>query len=256
MKIFNILLITIIVIYLPVFSQTEIKTVNGWKVSGGWSPSISYSNIESFFDSSGGQTFNSYGWPLPVNAMTLWFFSITWEKTFSNLESLKFVSIETKLKEGTSIDSVQTDILFDGFKAIIRFKFWSKSFGYIGGNINLKDLKVVDNLGVLQIIDFNNPVILEVEPLKFFPENYILSQNYPNPFNPSTTIRFFTPQSGYVNLVVFNLIGQEVKTLVDEEIRQGNHEVKFDASDLPSGMYIYRLQTGDFVETKKMMFIK
>jgi hypothetical protein len=87
-------------------------------------------------------------------------------------------------------------------------------------------------------------------------DKYNLSQNYPNPFNPTTTINYSLPNSSFVKLVVYNSIGQEIATLVNETIAAGNHNVEFDASNLPSGIYFYKLQAGSFVETKKMILLK
>ncbi|MBT8380208.1 MAG: T9SS type A sorting domain-containing protein [Ignavibacteria bacterium] len=88
------------------------------------------------------------------------------------------------------------------------------------------------------------------------PTDYTLSQNYPNPFNPSTTIQYQIPQSGYVTLKVYDVLGNEVASLVDEMKQQGNYQVSFDASALSSGMYLYHLIANDFVQTKKMMLMK
>jgi len=88
------------------------------------------------------------------------------------------------------------------------------------------------------------------------PDSYSLSQNYPNPFNPSTTIKYSVPDLSNVNLKVYNLIGQEVAELVNKELQSGNYEVTFDAANLPSGVYFYRLQAGNFVDTKKMLLLR
>ncbi|PTM20360.1 MAG: hypothetical protein DA446_03560 [Bacteroidetes bacterium] len=88
------------------------------------------------------------------------------------------------------------------------------------------------------------------------PDVFSLDQNYPNPFNPSTTIRFGVPEVSDVKLEVFNMLGQKVATLVNESKDAGFYNVAFDASSLSSGMYIYRLQSGSFVETRKLMLIK
>ena len=88
------------------------------------------------------------------------------------------------------------------------------------------------------------------------PEKYELSQNYPNPFNPVTVIRYSIPKAEEVSLVVYNLIGEEVAHLIDERKPAGSYTVKWNASDFASGIYFYRLQTGDFVQTRKMVLLK
>ncbi len=86
--------------------------------------------------------------------------------------------------------------------------------------------------------------------------NYALEQNYPNPFNPTTTIEYRLPQKGLVTLKIYNILGQEVKTLVNRFENEGKHQVKFDAVDLPSGVYFYRIEAGNFVQTKKLILLK
>ncbi|TKJ42444.1 hypothetical protein CEE37_01820 [candidate division LCP-89 bacterium B3_LCP] len=88
------------------------------------------------------------------------------------------------------------------------------------------------------------------------PEEYALDQNYPNPFNPATNISYSLPQSSYTQLQIYNLRGQLVATVVDGFRNAGYHEVTFDASGLASGLYIYHLQAGDFVDSGKMMLMK
>ncbi len=88
------------------------------------------------------------------------------------------------------------------------------------------------------------------------PSTFALHQNYPNPFNPATTITYDLPVRAKVKLVIYNLLGQEVATLVNGEQEPGRYNVKFDASGLPSGVYFYRLEAGKFVDVKKMILIK
>jgi hypothetical protein len=88
------------------------------------------------------------------------------------------------------------------------------------------------------------------------PSNFELSQNYPNPFNPSTTISFNLPESGKVTLKIYNIIGKEIKTLVEGYREAGIHTFNFNAEGYPSGMYFYSLSTNGFTETKKMLFMK
>ena len=88
------------------------------------------------------------------------------------------------------------------------------------------------------------------------PNRYMLEQNYPNPFNPVTTIGYALPKSGEVTLIVYNLRGKEIASLVDGKQPAGNHEVTWDASNVASGIYFYQLQAGDFVQTRKMVLLK
>ncbi len=88
------------------------------------------------------------------------------------------------------------------------------------------------------------------------PEEFSLGQNYPNPFNPTTDIQFTLPHATHVKLEVFNVKGQRVSTLVDRQMGAGMHTVTFDGGQLASGTYLYRLQAGDKVETKKMSLVK
>ena len=88
------------------------------------------------------------------------------------------------------------------------------------------------------------------------PFDYMLSQNYPNPFNPTTSIVFSIPSTDHVTLKVYDTLGRSVRTLVDGTMSLGQHEVQFEAGDLPSGMYLYRLESGDFSASRTLMLIK
>ena len=88
------------------------------------------------------------------------------------------------------------------------------------------------------------------------PQTVALSQNYPNPFNPSTTINFHIPERSFTSLYIFNQLGEKISTLIEEELESGKYEVNFDASNLPSGVYFYRISSGNFIDAKKMLFIK
>ncbi|MGA2668974.1 MAG: T9SS type A sorting domain-containing protein [Ignavibacteria bacterium] len=88
------------------------------------------------------------------------------------------------------------------------------------------------------------------------PKTYALQQNYPNPFNPTTVIRYSIPQNSAVKLTIYDMTGRAVKTLVNQVMNSGNYEVNFDASNIASGVYFYKLEAGSFVSTKKMTLIK
>lgn len=87
-------------------------------------------------------------------------------------------------------------------------------------------------------------------------KEFSLNQNYPNPFNPTTKIGFSVPKSDYVDLRVYDILGREVKTLLSQQLNAGEYEVEFDAKNFASGMYYYRLQSGDNVSVKKMTLVK
>ncbi|TSC52663.1 MAG: 5'-nucleotidase [Parcubacteria group bacterium LiPW_41] len=113
--------------------------------------------------------------------------------------------------------------------------------------------------GITSVIeDFEDSTITDVKDKFTIPISYYLSQNYPNPFNPSTTITFHLSKSSFVTLKVFDVLGREVATLVNEEKSVGEHSVQFNASHLSSGMYIYQINIGNgqFVQTKKMILMK
>jgi len=88
------------------------------------------------------------------------------------------------------------------------------------------------------------------------PKNFFLSQNYPNPFNPKTKIKYSITSAQYISLKVYNILGKEITTLINERQNAGNYEVTFDGSDLSSGIYFYKLEAESFVETKRMMLLK
>ena len=101
--------------------------------------------------------------------------------------------------------------------------------------------------------EYSDMVEVEVNNM---PARFSLEQNYPNPFNPSTVIRYHLPVQSKVTIKVFNILGNEVATLVNEEKQQGVYQLEFDASYLSSGIYFYTLRTNVFVETKKMSLIR
>ncbi len=88
------------------------------------------------------------------------------------------------------------------------------------------------------------------------PNEYQLFQNYPNPFNPSTKIKFNLPESSNVNLEIYNILGQKIAELVNEQLTAGSHEVEFNSKEFASGLYFYKLSANDFISIKNMMIIK
>ena len=99
--------------------------------------------------------------------------------------------------------------------------------------------------------------VTSVEPVgATVPEEYTLSQNYPNPFNPSTEIQFAIPTAGQTSLIVYDMLGREVATLVNDNLTAGTYKTTFDAASLSSGTYVYILTSNGYRVSKKMMLIK
>lgn len=105
--------------------------------------------------------------------------------------------------------------------------------------------------------------LVDVKKEEEIPTEFMLYQNYPNPFNPTTTINFTITGVGDENfrplqtqLIIYDILGREVKTLLNEQLQSGSYEIKFNAEDLPSGIYYYRLTAGEFSDTKKMVLLR
>ncbi|MCB0728333.1 MAG: T9SS type A sorting domain-containing protein [Ignavibacteriae bacterium] len=112
----------------------------------------------------------------------------------------------------------------------------------------------VDRLGIWkrQVDNFTSAENIS----SVIPTEFILEQNFPNPFNPSTNIRFTVPETGFISLKVYDILGKEISTLVNNKVSAGTHEVQFDAASLTSGVYFYKLQSDEFSEIKKMTLIR
>ena len=148
-----------------------------------------------------------------------------------------------------------------------RVHSWQWTLGGGGNTIPLQ-LSVTSILG----FDFINPPdssqwymddykLVQIDTtvgIKDFsvPTEYILYQNFPNPYNPTTTIKYQIPELSFVTLKIYDVLGNEIVTLINEEKPIGSYEVEFDASSLSSGVYSYKLQAGNFIETKKMILLK
>jgi hypothetical protein len=131
-------------------------------------------------------------------------------------------------------------------------------------NSNISDIRFVNDSSGLAVGDYGKIIkygrYKVVSTIKndypYLPKNYALYQNYPNPFNPSTIIRYSIPKTCYVLLKVYNILGKEVATLVNQEKTTGNYEINFYANNLSSGVYFYRIQAGNFTDTKKFVLLR
>ena len=129
----------------------------------------------------------------------------------------------------------------------------TRNYSFVDNNLTVGQysyrLKQIDFDGTSELSDVVNVEVIN-------PVQYNLSQNYPNPFNQSTTIKFSIPEASNVTLKVFNTLGEEVSVLVNRIMEAGSHEINFNASQLHSGMYFYRLDAGTFSQVKKMTLLK
>jgi len=128
-----------------------------------------------------------------------------------------------------------------------EYSYTDKEF-FAGGSKFQYRLKQIDNDGSFEYSD-----VVEVEVV---PDQFELSQNYPNPFNPSTTIQFSLPVQLQLKINLYNMLGELVRTIAEGTYEKGYHKISFNANGLPSGTYVYRLESSDFVQVKKMILLK
>ncbi|HMN26226.1 MAG TPA: T9SS type A sorting domain-containing protein [Ignavibacteriaceae bacterium] len=182
--------------------------------------------------------------------------------TVSNTVELKWITATELNNRGFEIQRKLNASEFESIGFINGNGTTTEESNYSFTDYNLSEglysyrLKQIDFDGTFE---FSNEINIEINS----PENFSLAQNYPNPFNPSTTIKYSIPNvisTGGKNLnvilKVFDVLGVEIATLVNEEKSAGNYEVNFNATSLSSGVYLYKIQAGSFVQTKKMLLIR
>ena len=127
-----------------------------------------------------------------------------------------------------------------------------------GADLRMYSTRSKTNMGQLPIqLILSGATITGVEDFgKQIPSSFAVSQNYPNPFNPTTTIQYLLPKGAIVKLKIFNILGEEVSLVVNEFKEAGIHQAQWNANNVPSGVYFYRLQAGENVETKKMILLR
>ncbi len=181
----------------------------------------------------------------PVEPLFIW-------NNVTNAESYHIqVSVDTDFNE-TVIDAEVADTTYQGVSLEEELTYYWR-------------VKARNETGTgdwSSVWEFTTGISTYIDNSRYeLPEKYLLHQNYPNPFNPSTTIRYALPNDSYVRLEVFNMLGQHVSVLVDEEQPAGIYEVVFDGSVVPSGVYVYRITAfapmgGEFVDAKRLVSLK
>jgi len=262
------------------FSDSVIN-LNNWTASGGWGTTTQKytSSPYSLTDSPAGSYPNNANATLTLNNsvslngyigavlefQTQWDIETDWdygqvlittnngttwlplEGLFTNPGTGSFQPNGEPLYDGTQLTWVKETVDISSYIGQqIKIRFILRSDGYV-----TEDGWYVDdiNLIVYEYVPTSTELIAAVE-------EYALQQNYPNPFNPGTKIKYQLPESGFVTLVVYDILGTEVAALVNENKLPGTYEAMFDASGLPSGVYLYTLRVNNFTSTRKMLLVK
>ncbi len=160
----------------------------------------------------------------------------------------------SKTGDGSIINFYDVDLTGLGGKSAVVL---ASGFVNPSKNQNGKSFALIGVLANGQVVNFPDPPtgVTEFADSKI-PSQFELQQNYPNPFNPTTTISFSIPKSEFVKLSVYNALGQQVATLVNEQLNAGQYKLLFDASNLVSGIYFYRIEAGNFTSTKRLVLLR
>lgn len=247
--------------YICGYDSKIFKTTNSginWFLNFSGAPSTYLSSI-SFTNAETGFAVGLNTIMKTTNSGSNWFYQYS---TNANLHSIEFLNENTGYIAGGNLSNSKTLRTTDGGNSWMELAtissgylnsvfFPSVNIGYVVGD-NGTVLKTTDGGGL--------PISIEFSSINI-PIDYALSQNYPNPFNPQTKIKFAVPsnvkgQTSNVKLVIYDLLGREVVTLVNEELKPGTYEADWDASNYSSGVYFYKIISNDFVETKKMVLMK
>ncbi len=247
--------LTILAGILPLNVKTKLLTVSMAITNSSLNAGLSWDEINTgFFDFDDQTVFTtltgSSDIPLPVElnsftaAVNQNAVDLKWQ-TKTEVNNYGF-NVERRINEG-EWDSI-TFIDGHGNSNSPKEYSYSDKDLFAGGSKFQYRLKQVDNDG---IFEYSDVVEVEIVPIEFE-----LSQNYPNPFNPSTTIRFSLPKQTQLKLNLYSMLGELVETIAEGNYEVGNYKVTFNASNLPSGVYIYRIESSDYVQTKKMLLLK
>jgi hypothetical protein len=133
---------------------------------------------------------------------------------------------------------------------------WSSEGGSVNSTDNYVQKSGVNDFSFWTLADRDHPLPVEKDDDEQIPDQYALYQNYPNPFNPETIIKFALPEAGMVSLKIYNTIGQEITTLINEEMEPGTYYYRYDAGNLSSGVYLYKLNTNGYTQSYKMILMK
>lgn len=212
-----------------------------------------YSHIEKFIDSLAALANNEIKFCGQTSSNTSY-------KCF-DIRDTNILTINTlvkKFRNVTNISLYQTTFNRDYAKNIglVYYSYFS-DFGWQGGqHSTYYKLKGCVLNGVVYGDTTQRPIASLTQLNSLIPSEFSLSQNYPNPFNPTTTISFDVPKNSFVKLKIYDVSGKELAILVNENLNIGSYNYQWDASNFPSGIYFYKLEANDFVDTKRMVLLK
>jgi len=237
---------------LSAYNDTEYENVGGGTWNNGWSYRNDGVDIEACND------FSSNGYSVG------WIETGEWLKYTINVEQSGIYNVNLNISapntggkiilslDGASITSTLDVPATGGWQ---NWQYMTVSNIYLSAGVHIFQTRFFFGGFNFSYIDFEL-VATDVEEEINIPYSFSLDQNYPNPFNPATTISYSLPKASNISLRVYDIIGNEVATLVDEVKGPGNYPIKFDASKLSSGVYFYRIQADDFTSTKKLLLLK
>jgi hypothetical protein len=209
--------------------------------------------------------------PASIEIQTPMTFNSTWSQSYVSTQYYNGLPLNTSNISSTVIVDAHGTMTLPGganFEALriresmsvsgivsVNYSFLAKN----GANVTVSAVdENPPTSGVIDIdwYDWNTPFSTDVEQIGGLPQDFSLSQNYPNPFNPSTKIEYSIPEASFVQLKVYDILGNEVATLVDEEQSAGSYRADFAGADLTSGFYVAQLRAGDYTKTIKMTLLK
>ena len=259
-------------IYIPVgggsvlFLDSAENGISRWTASGGWGLTTTqyYSPNNSFADSPTGNYSNTTTRSLtlttalnvsasPVLKLSFWYKHTidTLDNAYVDISSDNGATWKSAKYYNKTMSSWNREVLdissLANSTANLKIRFSMVSNGSV-----VADGIYIDNI---KLTGYNNTPT-SIAGTTEIPESYSLSQNYPNPFNPSTVISYNLAEGNFISLKVYNELGKEVATLVSERQNPGSYSINFNGSNLSSGLYYYKLQSGDFSDTKKMLLVK
>ena len=220
----------------------DIGLIESWDDASVGYPSVLFNGIiyEMWYT---GNDSIEVGFPFGVGISAIGYATSPDGITWSKFEENPVLSQGPCCEEWDWISAFLADVIFDGSK----YQMWYTGFGISsGGSFESGIGYAVDSATITSVRELKSDI----------PTAFALEQNFPNPFNPTTSIEFSLSRSGNVSLIIYNISGEEVKRLIDGQMPAGNHSADWDASKISSGIYFYRLQVGDFFQTRKMVLMK